>query len=183
MARLIAVSGLAGAGKTTAIDFLEGAGFGRRVYVGQFVLDAVAERGLALGPDNEKEVRSDIRKLHGPAAFAQLAAPTVEQILSSSSNVLLDSILGEEELKYYQSRCDPDLELIFISASFDVRASRLAHRPGRSFAADDLRKRDDYENRVLGLSRVSASAHTQLVNHDSLDKFSQDLQAICASMK
>jgi dephospho-CoA kinase len=183
MARLIAVSGLAGVGKTTAIDFLEGAGFGRRVYVGQFVLDAVAARRLPLGPDNEREVRSEIRKLHGPAAFAQLAAPAVEQILRSSSNVLLDSILGEEELKYYQSRFDRNLELIFISASFEVRVSRLAQRPERSFAADDLRKRDDYENQVLGLNRVSASARKHLLNHDSLGKFCEDLEVICADVK
>ena len=35
MGKLIAVVGFAGAGKTTAIGFLEGIGAGRRVYVGQ----------------------------------------------------------------------------------------------------------------------------------------------------
>src|SRR5262245_3295471 len=123
MARLIAVSGFAGAGKTTAIDFLEARGFGRRLYVGQLVLDEVQKRGLPTGTQSENEVRADLRAKHGFAAFAQLAAPSANVILKSGHNVLLDAILAEEELKHYQLHCDPNLDLVLVSASFAIRAA------------------------------------------------------------
>jgi dephospho-CoA kinase len=183
MARLIAVSGLAGAGKTTAIDFLETAGFGRRVYVGQLVLDAVRDRGLPPGPQSEKEVRLDLRNKHGLAALAHLAAPHVNEILKSNYNVLLDAVLTEEELAHYQLHCDRGLALIMISASFDIRAGRLSQRSERRLNATDLRTRDDIENNVLRLDRLTALASAQLVNEYSLEIFQRQLESVCRPIK
>lgn len=72
MGMLIAVAGLAGAGKTTAIDHLESLRAGRQVYVGELVLNEVRARGLEVNPENENLVRLDLRHTRGPEAFAAL---------------------------------------------------------------------------------------------------------------
>ena len=53
MLRILAVTGFAGAGKSTAIDYLVSIGFGSRVYVGQLVIDELAARKLEVSPENE----------------------------------------------------------------------------------------------------------------------------------
>jgi dephospho-CoA kinase len=121
---LIAVAGLAGAGKTTAIDHLESLGAGKRVYVGGLVLDEVRARGLQVTPENQKLVRLDLRRARGPDAFAVLAAPLVRDILSSGANVLLDAIFCVEEYRYFRQLCADPVLLLAISASF-----RCAGRP------------------------------------------------------
>src|SRR4051794_8507763 len=123
---VVGVSGLAGAGKTTATEFLENACFGRRFYAGQIVLDEVAVRRLPAGPESEKIVRLDLRARLGENAIAQLAAPRITEILESKKNVLLDAVLSLEELRYYTETCSMDLALIMIESSFDVRSVRLA---------------------------------------------------------
>jgi dephospho-CoA kinase len=169
--KLIAVVGFAGAGKTTAIGFLEGIGAGRRVYVGQLVLNEAAARKLPPGPESEESVRLDLRQKYGLAALAVLAAPSIQRILKDNSNVLLDAILSPEELLYYRTHCDENLELIAITAPFEVRAQRLEVRSERKFTVKDLRKRDAVEATTLGTDRVISAANICLSNSTSIPDF------------
>jgi dephospho-CoA kinase len=107
MAYLIAVTGLSGAGKTTAVNYLQKIGAGQKIYLGQVVLAEVRSRGMPPGPDSERAVRMDFRKQHGPAALAVLAGPQIRECLNQETkrpfrNWLLGVQLVEQGLGLLQ---------------------------------------------------------------------------------
>ena len=68
--KIIAFVGLAGSGKSAAIDYLTEKGF-PKVYFGGVVLDEVARRGLELTQKNEQPVREELRRTEGKDFVAQ----------------------------------------------------------------------------------------------------------------
>jgi dephospho-CoA kinase len=178
MARLIAVTGFSGAGKTTAINFLASAIGGQKVYVGQLVLDEIAIRGISQGPESEQIVRLDLRQKYGRAGLAVLATPRIQQSLKANENVFLDAILSMEELNHCRQHCDGSLELVSILTSFDIRAERLSSRAERKLSRDELLNRDDLEVLTLRTDQVIAAATTPLVNERSIIDFEDDLRTL-----
>jgi dephospho-CoA kinase len=177
MAFLIAVAGLSGAGKTTAVDHLKDLGLGQKVYLGDTVLNEVRVRGLALGPENERFVRLDIRLKQGPGALAILAGPTVKGLLNEGVNVFVDAIFEAEEYQHLKSCCgDSTPILLAIEASFATRALRLRSRAERPLTRKELKVRDDTEMTRLGTAIVMARASYKIVNEGSIRDFQTDLE-------
>lgn len=175
MAALIAAAGLSGAGKTTAIDYLEQLGAGRKVYVGDLVLDEVRRRRLKVDPHNEKAVRLELREMLGPAAFAALASPRVSELLSGGQNVLLDAIFCPEERRHFSEVCGDPIVVLAIVASFDLRAARLKIRASRPLTRVELLDRDQTEVVELHTDRVVAEATHQIINEGRLEDFKEAL--------
>jgi dephospho-CoA kinase len=184
MAYLIAVTGLSGAGKTTAIDYLQKIGVGARIYLGQAILDAVIARGLPIGPENEKEVRLDLRRRHGPAFLAILASPQIHQHLNQYTNVLIDAIFNEEEYSFMQGICSKtaSFRLIAIEADFATRSQRLIRRQDRPCTARQLETRDAFELNQLGIGKVIDLANFKVINESGLDEFELQLRALWSAI-
>lgn len=178
---ILALAGLAGAGKTTAIELLEAADCGRRLYVGQFVTDEVKRRGLLITPENERLIRDELRQVSGMGALAQAALPVIEQ-LAQSTNVLIDAIYCEEERSIYLDRFGQALQLIAIHTPTELRARRIAERQQRSLSAAELTRRDEYEISVLGLKGVLACADHQIDNSGDLYELESTLQGMLARL-
>lgn len=100
MVRLIALAGPSGAGKTTAVDYLEEIGFGQKVYLGQAVLDEIGAQGLRPEPESERHVRMTFRERYGPGALSILAGPQVEALLTRGINVLIDAVFEEYQAEF-----------------------------------------------------------------------------------
>jgi dephospho-CoA kinase len=175
---VIGVSGFAGAGKTSATEFLEADGFGRRFYAGQIILDEVRARQLPLGPESEKIVRLELRSTLGRTAIASLACPRIVEILKRGENVLLDAVLSLDEFRYYTESCSASLALVFIESSFDVRSSRLVRRSERPLSPDELRDRDILEKEELHLARLATEARVQINNDNSFNEFHRKLREV-----
>jgi dephospho-CoA kinase len=177
---LIAVCGLAGAGKTTTVDLLEQLGKGARVYVGAFVTAEVERRSLPATPENERQVREELRRADGMEALAKLAWPTVGAILDAGRIALVDAIYCIEEFEFYRARCAHRLVRIAIETTRYERERRLAIRALRPLDADALSKRDTFELDNLGLARVMAEAEHSLTNDGSLDALENTLKALAS---
>jgi dephospho-CoA kinase len=178
MSIVIAVSGLAGAGKTTSTEFMESEGLGQRFYVGQLVLDEVEARCLPAGAESENAIRLEIRDKFGTAAMAKLAAPRIIEMLQSKQNVLLDAVLSLEEFLYYTKECEIAVTLLMIEASFEIRSFRLAQRRDRKLTADELRTRDMLENQALGIERLLPTARKRIANDGTLEELHVQLREI-----
>jgi dephospho-CoA kinase len=184
MTYLIAVTGLSGAGKTTAIDCLQKIGIGVKVYLGQAVLDAVISRGLPSGPESEREVRSDFRKQHGSGALAVLAGPQIRQHLGQNTNVLLDAIFDEQEYTFVRDLCSgtTSFALVSIEANFITRSRRLITRNDRPCAPNQLQTRDAFELNQLGIKKVFDRATFKVINEAGLDEFEAQLRALWSTI-
>jgi dephospho-CoA kinase len=178
MAYLIAVTGLSGAGKTTAVNYLQEIGVGQKIYLGQAILAEVRTRGLPAGPDSEREVRSDFRQQYGPAALAVLAGPQISECLNQDTNVLIDAIFDDQEYTFIRSLCPSTSSFLLFSvlANFDTRSGRLAVRGERPCTREQLASRDEFELSQLGTQNVIDRAKFKIVNEVALDDFEGELQ-------
>ena len=178
MPMLIGFAGFGGAGKTTAIEYLEGQGFGRRVYLGQAVLDEIDLRGLKRSPSVEQDVRTELRGKYGPSVFGNRAAAHIAEILSIGERVLVDAIFNIEEYRRLQSCGQTRSVLVAIDASFETRSRRILERHERRYTGDELRERDRTETEKLGTSSVLQLAEFTVSNESSLADFQRNLDKL-----
>jgi dephospho-CoA kinase len=178
MAFLIAVSGLSGSGKTTAVNHLMTAYGGTTIYLGGLVIEEVARRGLPICAENEKIVRLDIRRKHGPGALAVLATPSVQQYLSSNLNVFVDAIFVLDEYRILQ-KCSGNTEaiLLAIDACFETRCRRLGSRAERPLSREQVKDRDEVEIAELKTPVAMAEASYKIANENTMDNFLTDLDS------
>jgi dephospho-CoA kinase len=179
MAFLIAVAGLSGAGKTTAVDHFRDLGLGRKVYLGETVLNEIHTRGLSATPENERAVRIDLRTQYGPEVLAARAASSIKQSLDDGVNVFLDAIFQIEEYQYLRAHCgNSTMVLLGIEASFEIRSGRLRLRAQRPLTSEELKVRDAAEISRLGTGNVIANANHKVLNEGTIQSFRSDLEKI-----
>ena len=175
---LVGVTGLAGAGKTTAVGYFSDLTSGRILYLGETVLSEVRARGLPQTPQNERDVRMDLRRKKGQAALALPFVDIVAECVASRIPVFVDAIYTKEEFNTLRSPCSKrGAHLLAIDASFRVRSTRLAARQERPYSCAELRERDKIELERLGTSAVMAAADHTISNEQSLDEFHRKLSA------
>jgi dephospho-CoA kinase len=174
---LVAFAGFGGAGKTTAIQFLEGRHLGQRVYLGEAVSDEIERLGVVRTPEVEHAVRIDLRSRLGPSAFADLRAPNIVQLIGDGKCVLVDAIFKLEEYSRLLN-CGQDRSiLVSVEASFETRSRRLEARSKRGYSAKQLRDRDRTEMEDLGTSGVLKVADFTISNEQTLEDFYDEVAA------
>lgn len=181
MVGLVGVTGLSGSGKTTAAKHLSMLTGGQFLYLGQTVLNEVSARGLPDTPENERQVRMELRQ-NGPATLATPYVDWVAECLERGIPVFVDAIFNQKEFDLLASRVPSgSARLLAIQASFDIRSARLEHRSERPFNADELRKRDKTELEGLGTGTVIEAAKYAICNEGTLEEFCQQLAAFVSS--
>ena len=81
MKKILAIVGMAGAGKSEVADFFIYKGFDY-IRLGQLTLDEVKLKKLPPGEVSERKIREKIRKKHGMVAFAILNFPKIDFIFN-----------------------------------------------------------------------------------------------------
>jgi dephospho-CoA kinase len=176
MSYLVAVAGLAGVGKTTAVEFLSGLCSGEVVYLGAGVLESVQRLRLPETPESERTVRLELRKKRGPAAFAELKADRILELLEGGVPVMVDSIFVRAEFDLLTSRAYSfSAHLLAITASLPIRCARLATRNDRPLSRLQVEERDRLEIEVLGIGEVLAAATRTISNNGILSEFHERL--------
>ncbi len=69
-----------GAGKSIVSDYFVKKGY-YYVRFGQITLDIIKDKNLPLNEKSEREIRENIRKKHGMAAYAILNYPKIKKLL------------------------------------------------------------------------------------------------------
>ena len=178
----VGVTGLAGSGKTTAAKHLATLTGGQYLYLGQTVLDEVRARQLAGTREDERQVRLDLRRLKGRAAFAIPHIDRVAECVGDGISVFVDAIFVQEEFDVLASRVPSgSARLLAIDASFAIRSTRLSCRAGRPFSADELGNRDNTELKVLGTAAVIDAAEYTIRNEETFDEFYRRLAVFVSS--
>lgn len=162
--RVIAISGMPGAGKSIASETARELGF-EVLVLGDVIREETARRGLDPTPVNVGSVMLRIRQEEGPAAVAKRLAPKIEAC--SSTTVIVEGVRSEAELAELKSKFE--VITIAIHASPKARFERLLSR-GRS---DDPKtwetfvERDHRELKV-GLGHVIAMADIIVLNDGTI---------------
>jgi len=140
MIPIIAIVGMAGAGKTRAATFFSEKGF-EIFRFGSVIDDGLKEEGLPWTAENNEYYREKIRRELGMAAVAIKMMPKIKKAIEENKKIVLDGLYSWEEYIHLKKEI-PDLFLLCIYASPKVRYERLGVRKERTFTVDEARKRD-----------------------------------------
>ena len=174
---ILAIVGLAGAGKTESTEYLMEKAKWPKVYFGQAVVDEVANRNLPLNEQNERLVREEFRAKHGMAAMAIANMPKVKELFENSS-VIVESMYSWEEYLALREQFGDCFKVLAIYSSLSTRITRLEIRPHRPLNAEDVEARDKSQIENLHQAGPIARADWTIVNEGSKEELYKKIDEI-----
>jgi len=157
---IVAITGMPGAGKSTAAQALVAKGW-KRVVMGDVIRDETKRRGLEPDSKNTGEVMKRLRDERGEAAVAELCLEAIQK--AGSDRVVVDGVRSMAEVATF--RKSADVFLVVVHASRLRRFALLKER-GRSddpLSYEMFLKRDERELGV-GIGEAIALADEMVSN-------------------
>ena len=166
--KILAVLGLCGVGKSEAARIIH-AEYGHSiVYFGGQITNEVARRGMASGPESEREVREQLRAEYGMDAVARLAEREITDLLATGERVVIDGVYSQAEIDYIKSTLPGPISTIAVHSRKSLRYRRMERRPVRPLTPGQLDERDIREIAALDKATPIALADFHLVNDGTM---------------
>ncbi|PID32743.1 dephospho-CoA kinase [Candidatus Saccharibacteria bacterium] len=177
-AQLIVFVGLAGSGKSSAVEHLTAKGY-PKVYFGGVILDEVARRGLEPTQANEKPIREELRAKEGKDFIAKRIISQIHDLIEAGQHkIVVDGLYSWTEYKAMKHAFPGQITMIAIVAPKHLRKQRMAKRPHRPLSADQVDQRDWSEIENLEKGGPIAIADYFVHNDGNLDKLYAQVDAI-----
>lgn len=177
MARIIAIVGMPGSGKSLVAKFLNNNDF-PVIYFGEIIIREVQNRALPITPSNEQIVREEIRKKHGMDVCAQKALPLIKNKLLERQLIIIDGLYSFSEYKILKKEFGDELLVLAIFTPRATRYERLAFRKERPLTLLEAEIRDFMEIEKIEKGGPIAIADHTIVNDGNqyqLEKKIEDL--------
>ncbi len=174
--KVVALVGMAGAGKSEVARQFEKNGYSR-IRFGDITDIEVKKRGLPLNEANERQVREQLRQEHGMAAYAKLNLPRIDESLKNT-NVVVDGLYSWEEFILLKDHYGDKLCLVAVSTSPKTRYHRLAVRKIRPLTSKEAADRDRTEIENINKGGPIALADYTITNESSFKELQEQTQRI-----
>jgi dephospho-CoA kinase len=181
MMKVISIVGMAGSGKSEVARVFERSGF-KKIRFGDITDEEVRKRGLELNEDNERNVRQQLRKEHGMAAYAKLNQPKID-VLLKSSDVVVDGLYSWEEYTLLKSRYGEDFHVVAVWASPKTRYGRLSKRKVRPLTVEEAMSRDIAELENTNKGGPIAMADFTIINESSLEDLERETKKVISALR
>ena len=176
--RIIAFVGLAGAGKTSAVEYVASKGY-PKIYFGGIIYAAMNEAGIEITPESQQIFREEIRAREGNDFVVKRAITQINDLIASGQKrILLDGLYTWTEYRLLKHEFPGELSVVAIVAPRRVRHRRLAVRPERPFTAKEANERDWTEIEHLEKGGPIAIADHYVVNASDLDALHERIDEI-----
>jgi len=179
--KVVSIVGMTGAGKSEVSRVFEQNGF-TRIRFGDVTDEEMKRRGLKPNEESERQVREMLRRELGPAAYAELNQPRIEQALKSS-DVVIDGLYSWEEYIHLKACYGEDLYLVAVWSSPKTRYERLARRSSRRLTLEEAISRDRTEIENIQKGGPIAMADFTIVNESSLENLRKEAKRIVSIIK
>ncbi len=178
--KTIAVVGMAGSGKSEAINYLQKKTSWPKIYFGQPTFDRIKKEGWELNNANEKKAREINRKELGMGAHAILSLPELKKLLLINNIVLIESLYSWEEYKILKKEYGESFFTIAIHASPKIRLQRLLGRKGNRpiNSKEEFIERDWSEIEKTDKGGPIAIADFSIVNERGIAQLGIDLDSV-----
>jgi len=179
--KVVAIVGMAGAGKSEVARVFEGHGF-KRVRFGDITDEELKKKGLESNEENERRIREELRKKYGMAAYAKLSSRRIDRLLKSS-DVVVDGLYSWEEYTLLRERYGEKLSVLTVWASPATRHARLAHRAKRALTLKEAASRDRSEIENINKGGPIAMADFAILNENSLEELKRETERVLSTLK
>jgi dephospho-CoA kinase len=182
---ILAFVGLAGSGKTSAVEYVVKKGY-PKVYFGGVVLDAMTKAGLEHTQENEKPFREQLRVNEGKDFIAKRIATQIHDLINSGQHrIVADGLYSWTEYKSLKREFPGELIVVAVVAPRHVRHHRLSNRPVRPLNFAEAEERDWAEIENLEKGGPIAIADHYVINdsniehmYEQVDKLLDDINFI-----
>lgn len=176
--KIIAFVGLAGAGKSSAVEYLTNQGH-PKVYFGGIVLEVVTEAGLDINPENEKLISGQLREREGKDFIAKRIIAQIHDLTASGQHrIVADGISSWTEYKAMKAEFPGELIVVAIVAPKHLRHHRLNIRPIRPMTDAEANQRDWFEIENIEKGGPIAIADYVIINDGDLENLYSRLDTI-----
>jgi len=179
--RVVAVVGMAGAGKSEAARLFEENGF-IKIRFGDVTDEEVRKQGLELNEENERRVRELLRERYGMAAYAILNLSRIDLALKKSP-VVIDGLYSWEEYTSLKNYYGKNFYVVAVWASPKIRYARLVARAERRLTLEEAAGRDKAEIEKLNKSGPIAIADFTILNESSLKNLEKEVKRTISALK
>lgn len=144
--KIVAFVGLAGSGKSSAVEYLTEKGY-PKVYFGGIIYKAMEEAGLTPGNwDQDKKFREEIREKEGnDFVVKRVVKQTRDLIDAGQKRIVLDGLYTWSEYKILKHEFPGEMTVIAIVTPKHLRYSRMEKRPERPMTRQEVDERDRAE--------------------------------------
>ncbi len=171
--KIVAVVGMCGSGKSTAIEYLTERGI-PKVYFGGVIYKAMEEAGIARTEDgeSEKRFREEIRQKEGKDFVVLRAIKEAKKLIEAGQkHIVLDGLYSWTEYKILRKEWPTEMTVVAIMVPKALRRKRVAERPDRPFDAQAIAERDRSEIENLEKGGPIAIADYYIDNSGTIEEF------------
>ena len=179
--KILAVVGMSGSGKSTAIDYLIEKKI-PKIYFGGIIYKAMAEAGIERTPDgeSEKKFREEIREKEGKDFVVKRAIAEAKNLIAAGQKrIVLDGVYTWSEYKILRKEFPTEMTVVAIVVPKALRRKRLAERPERPFNAQQAAERDRSEIENLEKGGPIAIADYYVDNSGTIKEFHENFAKLC----
>ena len=175
--KIIALVGLAGSGKSSAVEYLTEKGF-PKIYFGGVIYKAMDEAGIEKTWDNQQQFREEIRRREGKDFVIKRVIKNIHDLINAGQNkIVLDGLYTWSEYKFLKHEFPGQVVVIAIVTPKYLRYQRMAKRIERPMQPHEVDQRDWSEIENLEKGGPIAIADYFIINDSSLEQLHQKIDA------
>ena len=176
-AKIIALVGLAGSGKSSAVEYLTEKGF-PKIYFGGVIYKAMDEAGIEKTWDNQQQFREEIRRREGKDFVIKRVIKNIHDLINAGQNkIVLDGLYTWSEYKFLKHEFPGQVVVIAIVTPKYLRYQRMTKRIERPMQPHEVDQRDWSEIENLEKGGPIAIADYFIINDGSLEQLHQKIDA------
>ena len=177
-AKIIALVGLAGSGKSSAVEYLTKKGF-PKIYFGGVIYKAMEEAGIEPTWDNQQKFREEIRQREGKDFVIRRVIKNIRDLINAGQNkIVLDGLYTWSEYKILKHEFPGQVVVIAIVTPKHLRYQRMMKRLERPMQPREVDQRDWSEIENLEKGGPIAIADYFIINDSDLTQLHQKIDAI-----
>jgi len=140
--KIIAFVGLAGSGKSSAVEYLTTKGI-PKIYFGGIIYKAMEEAGVAVTWESQKRFREEIREKEGKDFVVKRAIKEARNLIDAGQHrIVLDGLYSWSEYKILKHEFPGEMTVVAVVTPKHMRKARMAKRPERPMSSQEIDERD-----------------------------------------
>lgn len=182
--KIIAFVGLAGSGKSSAVEYLTEKGY-PKVYFGGIMYNEMRKAGIAPGDwEPEQKFREELREKEGKGVIAKRAVDEAHNLMNAGQHrIIFDGLYSWSEYKVLKHAFPGDeMTVVAIVTPKHLRKQRMANRPERPMTSEEVDERDWSEIENLEKGGPIAIADYFVNNDAGLDRLHTQLDDLLKSI-
>jgi len=178
---VVAVVGMAGAGKSEVSRVFESKSF-TRIRFGDVTDEELKKQGLELTEENERRMREALRQRYGMEAYAMLNLSKID-VAVKTAPVVVDGLYSWEEYLFLSNYYRQNFRVVAVWSSPATRYARLAARAVRPLKLEEAYSRDEAEIIKLNKGGPIAMADFTIINEGSLKDLKKETEKTISAME